>query len=302
PPPATRTASRRPVRSSARDRARRGARRTRGVPWDSSLVRDAPAGFVARGQPLARPSHRGLDRRPAALGLLVLPARTHGRPLLRRYLSEPARKREILVLPFAHQAPASRLEAPPGGEGIGVRPGWKGGRRLDRDAVRGAGRDAELAARAQGGQHRVHALAQADDRVDRAGLDALGAPDAVGRDDACDGPGPFLAAFGVEWERLAPQGGGEPGYPPGSPGGTAVDRGAVQDDRFGVGPAARIAALGALGLGQERIDPLDLGIDACGHDRYCRAAAAPGPDRKSTRLNSSHVKISYAVFCLKKKI
>src|SRR5690606_41195896 len=28
-----------------------------------------------------------------------------------------------------------------------------------------------------------------------------------------------------------------------------------------------------------------------------------GPiDRKSTRLNSSHVKISYAVFCLKKKI
>src|SRR5436309_10809443 len=39
-------------------------------------------------------------------------------------------------------------------------------------------------------------------------------------------------------------------------------------------------------------------------------AAAPGSpppggrgprDRKSTRLNSSHVKISYAVFCLKKK-
>src|SRR5690606_7191837 len=27
-----------------------------------------------------------------------------------------------------------------------------------------------------------------------------------------------------------------------------------------------------------------------------------GQDRKSTRLNSSHVKISYAVFCLKKKI
>src|SRR5690606_39779940 len=27
----------------------------------------------------------------------------------------------------------------------------------------------------------------------------------------------------------------------------------------------------------------------------------PGGDRKSTRLNSSHVKISYAVFCLNKK-
>src|SRR5690349_23093987 len=29
---------------------------------------------------------------------------------------------------------------------------------------------------------------------------------------------------------------------------------------------------------------------------------APRRDRKSTRLNSSHVEISYAVFCLKKKI
>src|SRR5690606_41592427 len=31
------------------------------------------------------------------------------------------------------------------------------------------------------------------------------------------------------------------------------------------------------------------------------AQRACGRDRKSTRLNSSHVKISYAVFCLKKK-
>src|SRR3712207_7413262 len=29
--------------------------------------------------------------------------------------------------------------------------------------------------------------------------------------------------------------------------------------------------------------------------------AHPGGDRKSTRLNSSHANISYAVFCLKKK-
>src|SRR5438067_4984434 len=33
------------------------------------------------------------------------------------------------------------------------------------------------------------------------------------------------------------------------------------------------------------------------HERYAALA-----DRKSTRLNSSHVSISYAVFCLKKKI
>src|SRR5690606_41328855 len=32
-----------------------------------------------------------------------------------------------------------------------------------------------------------------------------------------------------------------------------------------------------------------------------RMTAALRRDRKSTRLNSSHVKISYAVFCLKKK-
>src|SRR3712207_7438690 len=30
--------------------------------------------------------------------------------------------------------------------------------------------------------------------------------------------------------------------------------------------------------------------------------AVPGLDRKSTRLNSSHANISYAVFCLKKNI
>src|SRR5699024_12451252 len=32
-----------------------------------------------------------------------------------------------------------------------------------------------------------------------------------------------------------------------------------------------------------------------------RTGFRPGLDRKSTRLNSSHVSISYAVFCLKKK-
>src|SRR5690606_41956917 len=36
-----------------------------------------------------------------------------------------------------------------------------------------------------------------------------------------------------------------------------------------------------------------------GHEQ--RTAELETRDRKSTRLNSSHVKISYAVFCLKKK-
>src|SRR5258707_10063760 len=39
--------------------------------------------------------------------------------------------------------------------------------------------------------------------------------------------------------------------------------------------------------------------DATGDHQHPAAAAAA--DRKSTRLNSSHANISYAVFCLKKK-
>src|SRR2546426_7835426 len=35
--------------------------------------------------------------------------------------------------------------------------------------------------------------------------------------------------------------------------------------------------------------------------RRTRLAGGVGKDRKSTRLNSSHLVISYAVFCLKKK-
>src|SRR3989442_9314947 len=44
------------------------------------------------------------------------------------------------------------------------------------------------------------------------------------------------------------------------------------------------------------LDPLERIGDSIHHD------IGPCPlDRKSTRLNSSHVRISYAVFCLKKK-
>src|SRR6266540_2530901 len=36
-------------------------------------------------------------------------------------------------------------------------------------------------------------------------------------------------------------------------------------------------------------------------ERFQRETRAAAKDRKSTRLNSSHITISYAVFCLKKK-
>src|SRR5690554_7137648 len=44
------------------------------------------------------------------------------------------------------------------------------------------------------------------------------------------------------------------------------------------------------------------GSPACPYVRAGRGAWPTARDRKSTRLNSSHVRISYAVFCLKKKI
>src|SRR5690554_2023863 len=43
---------------------------------------------------------------------------------------------------------------------------------------------------------------------------------------------------------------------------------------------------------------LDVG---CGSGWSTALLAQTAKDRKSTRLNSSHVRISYAVFCLKKK-
>src|SRR5436305_4094042 len=46
---------------------------------------------------------------------------------------------------------------------------------------------------------------------------------------------------------------------------------------------------------------LALGFSHFLNDTMQSLVPALYPDRKSTRLNSSHVRISYAVFCLKKK-
>src|SRR5690606_40200879 len=42
-------------------------------------------------------------------------------------------------------------------------------------------------------------------------------------------------------------------------------------------------------------------LQGCAAHRRANVRRVGQRDRKSTRLNSSHVKISYAVFCLKKK-
>src|SRR5690349_23660432 len=74
-----------------------------------------------------------------------------------------------------------------------------------------------------------------------------------------------------------------------SPGGLQVEIAVVQHGFETRREEDRLAGRGAgAGIGRARID--EGALD--------RAAAT---DRKSTRLNSSHVEISYAVFCLKKK-
>src|SRR5690554_7149097 len=65
--------------------------------------------------------------------------------------------------------------------------------------------------------------------------------------------------------------------------------------------ADRHAAVGAFGVFRqlkERV-PVLIELQADLAEEFCQLVG--GPDRKSTRLNSSHVRISYAVFCLKKK-
>src|SRR5947207_6245845 len=52
---------------------------------------------------------------------------------------------------------------------------------------------------------------------------------------------------------------------------------------------------------QARQQPLRVDVPARGPERAELAGSDQALDRKSTRLNSSHTVISYAVFCLKKK-
>src|SRR3712207_7844522 len=62
-----------------------------------------------------------------------------------------------------------------------------------------------------------------------------------------------------------------------------------------VGPADRRAIDQLVGVGRlERLAERELAIVVLHH-------VVEALDRKSTRLNSSHANISYAVFCLKKK-
>src|SRR3712207_8894929 len=73
---------------------------------------------------------------------------------------------------------------------------------------------------------------------------------------------------------------------------TRTDRDTVADPHAGADPDT-LAHADSVRRGAAR---------SADHDPHARTGPGPIPqDRKSTRLNSSHANISYAVFCLKKK-
>src|SRR3712207_8847519 len=72
-------------------------------------------------------------------------------------------------------------------------------------------------------------------------------------------------------------------------------------DALPIYPAAVARRPGPGVLGQDRPEEQQPGHREVGQHELVPERVAHQRDRKSTRLNSSHANISYAVFCLKKK-
>src|SRR5690606_40635164 len=68
----------------------------------------------------------------------------------------------------------------------------------------------------------------------------------------------------------------------------------------GIFPLAFAATMVPVGVALDRYGVKPVSLVLLAISGLGAVLAALAPDRKSTRLNSSHVKISYAVFCLKK--
>src|SRR5690625_2627899 len=77
-------------------------------------------------------------------------------------------------------------------------------------------------------------------------------------------------------------------------------KGSRKSTPFAAQMASEAAAKQAVEDGMKSIEVTVKGPGA-GREAAIRSLQAAGLDRKSTRLNSSHVAISYAVVCLKKK-
>ena len=123
-----------------------------------------------------------------------------------------------------------------------------------RDAIHGAGRQAQFATGAFAGDHRVHQLARAHDGIHRAGIDAFAATDTE-----CfinDGAGArFVHAVSwIEWLGREMQQSGQRLQGDIAAWRTLIDAGGAVGERFGIGPTARITALRALRLRQPGVD------------------------------------------------
>ncbi|MNZ71099.1 hypothetical protein D3C78_894540 [compost metagenome] len=123
------------------------------------------------------------------------------------------------------------------------------------DAVHRARCHAEVATGALINDHRVHQLGRADDGIDRAGLNALGATNALGLADIGD-LRRCRAASDVQFQHrhLQQFSQGRDGFV--ASGRALVDR-LTAGDAFGIRLAPGVPALAALGLRQECVDALN---------------------------------------------
>jgi hypothetical protein len=125
------------------------------------------------------------------------------------------------------------------------------------DAIHGTGQQAQFAAGAFTGDHRVHQLARADDGIHGTGIDTLAAADAKGFIDHGACPRFVRTETRVErlWrdmqQRTQRADGGIAAR------GALIDAGGTGGERFGIGTAARVSALRALRLRQARVDTFD---------------------------------------------
>ena len=128
------------------------------------------------------------------------------------------------------------------------------------DAVHRAGFHAEITASALARDHRVHLLGCTENRVNGARLDALRAADALCLADVGDrGTCIFLAVFFVKRDGLDIEEVGQRLDARFTPGRALID-GIALGDGLGVGAAARVAALPALGLRQDVVDLVGNGV------------------------------------------
>src|SRR3712207_6948392 len=81
---------------------------------------------------------------------------------------------------------------------------------------------------------------------------------------------------------------------------TTLFRSEVGDDVYGEDPTVN-ALEEAFAARVDKEAALFVPSGTMANQLALRLLAPAGSDRKSTRLNSSHANISYAVFCLKKK-